>query len=167
MLVMQKRCDKRWGKKWVLVFLAWGLFLIALFIPCLYIPPFVADRANDTWGVELLWLTPLLALVFILGSIANFELWSIVFAIQLIVHTLGNMLLLFSPLGAIFRVKRQGFRVTCFVIVSICTLSAFSLLLSHDDLDVDLLRGYYIWCALHVALLGAAWFSIYKSRRAR
>lgn len=90
MLVMQERRDRRWGWEWVLLLLAWGLFLIALFTPCLYIPPFVADRANDTWGVELLWLTPLLALFLILGSIANPGLWSVMFAIQSIVHTLGK-----------------------------------------------------------------------------
>jgi hypothetical protein len=167
MLVMQKRRDRKWGWERVFVVLAWGLFLIALFTPCLYIPPFVADRASDTVGVALLWLTPLLALFLILGSIINPELWSIIFAIQLIVHTLGNALLLFSPLGVILRVKRQGFKVTCFVIVLTCTLSALSLLLSHDDLDVELLWGYYIWCASHVVLVSAAWLSVYRSRRAK
>ena len=140
-----------------LPWLAWGLFIVSLFTPALYIPPSMGE--HDTGGMALgifaLGVTPFLALLSIIGNIQQPSWLGMVLGIRLFSHTLGNFLLLILPFWSPYRILNVRKKVSYCLLMFICVFSALNILLAPNVLwqGARVQMGAYLWASAQGVLL--------------
>ncbi len=140
--------------KKTLLWVAWGLFLIALVSPAWYTAPFLQEgTGGEVSGILVLLVTPFLALVVFAGIFEDPSWAGVAYTLQLLFHNLGNLLVIVLPLFPPYRVRNFQRRIVYCLLVVLCTFFAMKLVLFDSVWPERVLYGSYFWAGSLAVLL--------------
>ncbi len=141
----------------ILIGVAWGMFLVSLFTPALYLPATFGehDNSGSFFGVFLFMYTAFFALLSVVHIIGQPSWIGIAYGVQFWSLTLGNFLLLILPLYSPYRLHTLRNKVVYFALMLLCIFSAIYIVIHPDELvrGAQVRYGTYLWAGAQILLL--------------